>query len=433
MVQKYLYRRGNVFYFRWVVPNDLRDVIGRSEIKQTLRCLEFSQAALRSGSLALHVSHIKNLRKLYLSEVLGRDEYLQSIRSHFHQILPVHSEKPDFKAKKGMLFSQLFREFLSHKCDPVVAQKEHRSALSERQQNEHRRHYESILAAMGDMPVKEISTAVARNALLACGAMPKKNLKKYKGIVVKQLLDMEIPKEDRIQPKTHLGIKKTFQGILRYGVYKDYLSRSPLDGVRLQRTSQKTFAAFTDSEIQGMLSACRQERHVWQKWLVLLAAYTGARRGELVQIRKQDVKFDPETKRHYLLITEAAGKVKTLNANRQIPIHKRLVESGFLDYVSSTGEKLFPELTAKAVTRWFTAFRDRQKIPQIDDYGNSKVFHSFRHTFVTKARGSGISVDLIQQVVGHEKVKTGVTDRYSHNQPLKVVMKVVDCIDYSVQ
>ena len=70
------------------------------------------------------------------------------------------------------------------------------------------------------------------------------------------------------------------------------------------------------------------------------------------------------------------------------------------------------------------------QIASFDDYGNRKVFHSFRHTFVTKARGAGIALDHVQQVVGHEKIKAGVTDRYTHQQPLKVVLDVVDCIDY---
>jgi site-specific recombinase XerD len=93
-------------------------------------------------------------------------------------------------------------------------------------------------------------------------------------------------------------------------------------------------------------------------------------------------------------------------------------------------DRLFPGLLARQITAWFTRKRDNTDILNTDDYGNRKVFHSFRHSFITKARHQGQPVDKIQQVVGHEKIKAGVTDRYTHRYPINDLVCVVDAITY---
>ena len=54
------------------------------------------------------------------------------------------------------------------------------------------------------------------------------------------------------------------------------------------------------------------------------------------------------------------------------------------------------------------------------------MFHSFRHTFITKSRGAGNGDTLVQHVVGHEKMHFGVTDKYTHDYDLYQVLDVVD-------
>jgi len=161
-----------------------------------------------------------------------------------------------------------------------------------------------------------------------------------------------------------------------------------------------------------------------------LAAYTGARRGELVQLRKQDVKLDSDSGRHYILITDAAGSVKNDNGTRQVPIHAALKEMGFLEFVDSTNDIIFDGVNPHTVTNWFTTFRNDLTIDRFDDYGHRKVFHSFRHTFITQTRGAGNPTVNVQQVVGHEKTSAGSTDRYTGRMAVAVLLDVVDKISY---
>lgn len=143
--------------------------------------------------------------------------------------------------------------------------------------------------------------------------------------------------------------------------------------------------------------------------------------------------MDAASGRHYLLITDEGEEqsVKTSNAIRQVPIHQKLLDSGFLNFVAGiVTDRLFHGLSAHQVTGWYSRFRDNLDISPRDDYGNRKVFHSWRHTLITKARAAGVSLEQVQQVVGHEKTSAGVTDRYTGTFPLKDVLGVVDAICY---
>lgn len=67
---------------------------------------------------------------------------------------------------------------------------------------------------------------------------------------------------------------------------------------------------------------------------------------------------------------------------------------------------------------------------KVNEMGERVVFHSVRHTFITKARSQGTSTVLVQQVIGHEKSGAGMTDRYTHNYQLKDLLPVVDAVSF---
>jgi integrase len=107
-----------------------------------------------------------------------------------------------------------------------------------------------------------------------------------------------------------------------------------------------------------------------------------------------------------------------------------LIRVGFLEFVFSGASSLFPELKHQQITGWFARLRSAIGIESVDEFGNRKVFHSLRHTLITKARAAGVPVEKVQQVVGHEKVSSGIIDRYTHRFPLDDVLEVVDAIVY---
>ncbi len=59
-----------------------------------------------------------------------------------------------------------------------------------------------------------------------------------------------------------------------------------------------------------------------------------------------------------------------------------------------------------------------------------KCFTASDILYITQSRAAGNSLDLVQQVVGHEKTTAGITDRYSHRLPVSDVLGVVDNVTY---
>ena len=71
-----------------------------------------------------------------------------------------------------------------------------------------------------------------------------------------------------------------------------------------------------------------------KRWVPWLCAYTGARPGEITQLRGADVIEWDGT--HGLRMTPDAGTVKT-KKTRVVPLHDHLIEQGFLKFVAEHG------------------------------------------------------------------------------------------------
>jgi len=97
----------------------------------------------------------------------------------------------------------------------------------------------------------------------------------------------------------------------------------------------------------------------WRFWLPLVCLFTGARLGEIAQLRIEDVRQEGDV--HYIEIKheEKTGQATKNGKNRIAPLHSTLVAIGFVEYVRSQRERaeqdgdhrLFPELQKMNGTR----------------------------------------------------------------------------------
>jgi len=325
---------------------------------------------------------------------------------------------------ENLKLSEIYPRFIEYKIK--------NNNLNQDRQKEYGRYVKTIIDIFGDFDVLTFKRKDAKNLLLECKRLPKRNLKKYKTVPISELLEMEIPNEDLVAPKTVSEIRKFLQGLFAFMIEEEIVAESPVKDLRLQLASTSTFAPYSRQEVSSLLQNVNNEKLIWRIWMVRLAAFTGARRGELVQLRKSDIKIDSESNRYYIHINDDNGKVvKTGNAVREVPIHKSLIDMGFLDFAKeSEQEELFPELNPETVSKWFPSFLASCGIERFDNFSRRKVFHSFRHSFITSSRAAGNPVDKVQQVVGHEKTIFGVTDGYTDKFPLINVLDVVDKVEY---
>ena len=144
------------------------------------------------------------------------------------------------------------------------------------------------------------------------------------------------------------------------------------------------------------------------KWGALLGLYTGARLREVAQLDVVDIRQEGGI--WYLDINgDGPNKsLKTPAAKRRVPVHSELIRLGFLDWVAAKpkGQRLFLSFTYNAkegygrnLGRWFnTTF-----LPGLDMKESGLVFHSLRHTMVTRLAQAGVPEPLFQEIVGHER------------------------------
>ena len=164
------------------------------------------------------------------------------------------------------------------------------------------------------------------------------------------------------------------------------------------------------------------------RWASLIGIFTGARLNEVCGLRASDVQErdgvlcisineeDPDHKKH----------LKTAAALRLVPVHSKLIEHGFAAFVAGKKAKapdarLFPEFPfspkhgfGRNQGRWF----NETFLPALDLKTDQLVFHSLRHTMVTRLHQANVPLPLVQTLVGHER--EGVTMKTYFNESYKV-------------
>lgn len=156
-------------------------------------------------------------------------------------------------------------------------------------------------------------------------------------------------------------------------------------------------------------------------WLPLLGLYTGARVGELAQLRTVDIEHAAGVPM-FCITNEGDGqRVKTTAGIRKVPIHSELVRLGFLDYVARHQKHgdgpLWPSLPPRKgkpggyFSHWFGVYRRSL------GFGKYPDFHCFRHTVRSQLANAGVAEALIDTLVGHEVAGSTGAKVYTHHTP----------------
>ncbi|EOZ3954931.1 tyrosine-type recombinase/integrase [Klebsiella sp. 1-1] len=296
------------------------------------------------------------------------------------------------------------------------------------------RYIEVLFVVLGkNTDVTAITKQDIRQVMEVVENLPKRVVQPYRSMNVQQLIDCDdVPPDELVGVEAinkHLKVYKSlFKTFLTEN--KDILMKSPTDGV-VAAPSKARFGAYSSAEMKKFVEWAHKQPDGWLKWITLLLAYTGARRGEIAKLEKSQIKFDEDSQRYYFLIAEG-GQGKTENATRQVVIHPKLIEWGFMDYVDRQWKKrIFSEVAGANMTKIgkeFADVRDQLGIPYLDDFGQRRLLHSIRHSVCSAAMAGWVTNILhLQQTVGHEK-SGGITKRYLHTFPLSSVCYVIDGI-----
>ncbi len=362
------------------------------------------------------------LSSIFSEDSIGERE-LQSLLAPPPAVQQIVAPPPTVPESTAPLLSQVYAEFLEFKVNKMK--------LSPKMQADYGRRHAVWLAVAEDKAIDLYKPKDIGQFIDTCFELPKMHIAPYNKMSWQERLDCDVPEDDLAAPKSVHQYYKWIMGVFAYAKRDTvgYIETSPC-------TIKRDFTAnvrgiFDNNELGKLLEAAKLERTLWKKWIIYLGIYTGARRGELAQLRKNDIKLDKETGRYYLLITDEHEnqKLKTDNAKRKIPLHPELIKAGFIDHVNGCKEKVFEEiLNANQVTAWMPRHLEKLKIQRTNELGHMRSFHSIRHTFITKCMSeSDVNINLLQQIVGHEISSFGITSNYTHKvTDIKNLLPIID-------
>jgi len=202
------------------------------------------------------------------------------------------------------------------------------------------------------------------------------------------------------------------KSIFGWAVTNRRVAINPVTGITIKLGKQVKLRSkgFTEPEALALLAAAwgyqpgreHPKLAAAKKWTPWLCAYTGARIGEMVQLRKEDLRQEDG---HWVLtITPEAGTVKT-NEARDVVLHGHLVDLGFPAFVASCKPgHLFMTPAPDGSLRgpWRTAKNRVTEFVRtvVTDLG-VKPNHGWRHRFKTVGRESGVDSRHLDAIQGH--------------------------------
>jgi integrase len=213
--------------------------------------------------------------------------------------------------------------------------------------------------------------------------------------------------------------------LLAYAADNALVTANPLARIRVQRGKDQTDREdFTSDDFRKLFGSVERgsERH----WIMQIAQYTGMRLSEICQLHAEDIFRSEDI--WCISVNKNDGKaLKTESSRRVIPIHEAIMHGGFLDFVPTEG-RLFPSAKPDAkgnagglVSRWFTRYRREVGITS-----ERKVFHSFRHTFITAAR-EVMPEETYTRITGHS---TGKVNRGYGKISIRKLKQAIDLVTF---
>jgi len=241
------------------------------------------------------------------------------------------------------------------------------------------------------------------NFLRLCGnltltAISPQHLDQYKAIRMGEVAPVSLNIEIR-----------TLRALMNVAVRWRLVKTNPFAQVHELALPEITPTYFTRQDFHRLLNSNMDE---WLRDIIVFAVLTGMRRGEILNLKWQDVDLERKTIR-----IQSNGTFKTKQGRKRVipmseGVHCLLTGRAInktADYVfSRRGFKINDDLVSKKLKFHLRAA----------GLNDSLHFHSLRHTFASWLVQDGVSLYEVQKLLGHSNIS--VTQVYSHLQPEKL-------------
>lgn len=300
--------------------------------------------------------------------------------------------------------------------------------------------------------------------------LPKNRTKKYPDATIKELIEISNSKDfqigQRISSVTYNSYVDLLSGMFNYAAQpkQNYIKNNCFIDLKVKAQVVIKRTPFNDSDIKMFFSdelfqkKKFDTKYAWRYWIPIILLYHGLRLEECAQLLLCNITIidgiycfnikEQIDKNTGIIIT----KLKNTSSERIVPIHKQLINIGFINYVSYLKElnqsKLFPDLSnytasieykkcGAKVSRWFNEDDDthykKSYLTRCGINGDGKprkVLYAFRHTVQSQLNNhpSNIENDKIDMLFGHSTKSIGRKFYGGYNP--ETLLKVIQLIEY---
>lgn len=404
--------RCGVYYFRLVVPAALRQTIGRIELRRSLRTKDAVVARQKALALSLAVEAITVDPKFLSNPTLGDFAHLLRNDADIRKAIKIDLDK-------GTMHTDTLEE-------AAIA-----PSLMARMVEARKQMAEVKAAKITDvLPKTKAGTTLeqAKEDYLSerLAILKDTTWRKQRG-VIEAFIKSQGDKDLGLVESTHVGAyKKEMLAAKRQGTtindhisilngFFDYCIENklvnivnPAAGLFIKGANKKivSYQPFNADELSRIFNPVvyrKKMRFPDCYWGPLIALFTGARAEEIASLNRDDVYV---LHGHWVMHIRRG---KTENAQRIVPVHDELIDLGWIEYIkwlhTTTYKMVFPHLLngpngyKKNLSRGFGILLDQPEVNIVDEL---KVFHSFRHTVITKLTAAGVNDGLKRALVGHD-------------------------------
>lgn len=300
-----------------------------------------------------------------------------------------------------------------------------------------------------DALVSSIDREKCREMLDLFKRLPVNGTKKFPGKGIRQLAELDGVR--RISEGTLKGHMSYLSALFAFAVREHIIDRNPAAALySVPKGSRNKRLPFSLDQLQrifghppfdrtlplgqGNPSQARNAQHYW---VPLSCLWSGMRSNECLQLSVSDIhqiegvlvfNIGPDNARSDM-------KFKSAAAVRRIPVHPKLIELGFWNFVNVQRENgnslLFPDADVDArgyrsdkFGKWFS-----RHLTSSGAKTTQTSFHSFRHNFRDALRNADVSNDRVLALGGWTR-GGGAEEGYGVGVAVKGLAKEIEKIDY---
>ena len=265
-------------------------------------------------------------------------------------------------------------------------------------------HYKRV-----ELPLKAYSTAEGYKNYLCRHVIPKwgkHNLSAIKSVEVESWLrNLKKVNGQPASPGTKTKIRNLMSALFSHAIRYEWAAKNPITAVRTSAKRLRTPDILNAGEFQALLLKLSQRERV----IVLIAAITGLRRGELIALRWQDIDFELfQANVTHAVWHNIEGDCKTEASRKPVPLPLLVIEElkqwRSVTLYNADTDYLFPSVAKNGSQPLQPDMILKRHIrPALKQIGVTKRigFHSFRHGLAVMLRQQGVDLKTAQELLRH--------------------------------